>query len=236
MTTTPKKTTTRAKAPVKKVSPKVEESAVETSIKNIEEKPAVSTNEIDKLMKLVEQQQETINALKNSLSQKQEIVVSDERDRKVSVVCLYDGISLTLKSGHSGEKVILYGLGDKQQVRYEQAGNIARMNRSFAEKGYFIFEDEEIIKDFGLESVYKNIVDAKILKNLGEIDVDSLERLYKRSNSNTKTIIIDKFIRGNAEGEKGFTDRDKIELLTEITGRDIKEDINQYSQAQRMSE
>ena len=153
-----------------------------------ETKPVETNNnaDIDAIMKLIQEQQKTIAQLQKQLAEKPVAATLEQTNvyngpdpnRIVSILCMYDGESLTLKSGHSGEFVTLYGYGDKQYIRYEAAANVARMNRRFAESGAFVFDDSELIKNFGLEGKYKDFIDKKMMDKLGELDSESLIGLF----------------------------------------------------------
>ena len=126
-----------------------------------------------------------------------------------------------------------YGFGDKQYVRYEVASNMARMNRGFASKGYFIFEDADLIRDFGLTKDYDKFVDKKTFERIDEIDADSLKALYNRVNDSFKSMIVEKFVNGYVEGKKGFRDSEKIDILSEASGKDVQYTIEELQKAKR---
>ena len=106
MTTEPKKATARKTT----AKPKVAET-----------KPVETNNnaDIDAIMKLIQEQQKTIAQLQKQLAEKPVAATLEQTNvyngpdpnRIVSILCMYDGESLTLKSGHSGEFVTLYGYG-----------------------------------------------------------------------------------------------------------------------------
>lgn len=201
----------------------------------------VSTGvDMSAIMKMLEEQQKTIDTLKDQILKQGAITPKTSTEntydpnRIVAVVNMYDGESLTLKIGHNGEGITLYGYGDKQYFRYEVAANMARMNRTFASKGYFIFEDADIIRDFGLEKDYVKFIDKQILDKLDTLDSKSLEALYERSNTSYKDMIFDKFVKGYIEGIKGLRDVDKVEALSRIRGVDVQYTIDELQKAKRM--
>jgi hypothetical protein len=197
------------------------------------------------ILKMLEDQRKIIEALQKQVSTpaKTETIVTPtplkgsvayDANRIVAVVCMYDGESLTLKTGHQGERITLYGYGDKQYFRYEVAANMARMNRSFAIRGYFIFEDSDIIRDFGLEKSYESFIDKSVLDKLDSLDAASVTALYNRSNDAYKTMIIDKFVNGYIEGISNFRHVEKIDALTKVSGKDIQYTIDEVQKANRM--
>lgn len=224
--------------------------AIATTEEVVEKIPEVVTKQesssvdYSTLLKMIESQQELINSLKNEIEKNKSTQginqlpttnsnLTYDPNRLVAVVSMYDGESLTLKTGNNGEIMTFYGFGDKQYVRYEVASNMARMNRGFASKGYFIFEDADLIRDFGLTKDYDKFVDKKTFERIDEIDVDSLKALYNRVNDSFKNMIVEKFVNGYVEGKKGFRDSEKIEVLSEASGKDVQYTIEELQKAKR---
>ena len=238
MATEPKKTTTRKTTTASKPKAAVTKPVVPDTVETRD-----NSADIDAIMKLIQEQQKTISQLQKQLAEKPVAVTAEttnvyngpDPNRIVSILCMYDGESLTLKSGHAGEFVTLYGYGDKQYIRYEAAANIARMNRRFAESGAFVFDDSELIKNFGLEGKYKDFIDKKMMDKLGELDSESVVGLYKRTNDKYKSMIVDMFVKNSVDGVSGFNDKNKIEALSEASDKDIQAIADEYKKAKKMA-
>lgn len=201
------------------------------------------------ILKMLEEQRKTIEGLQEQIKKQgatqkstpvtkpteEKTSISYDPNRIVAVVCMYDGESLTLKTGHQGETASFYGYGDKQYFRYEVAANMARMNRSFATKGSFVFEDSDLIRDFGLEKSYDSFINKNVLDKLETLDSASLVALYSRSNDAYRGMIVDKFINGYVEGNSEYRQVDKIDALSKASDKDIQYTIDEIQKAKRMN-
>jgi hypothetical protein len=190
--------------------------------------PESAPADLSEIYKIVKEQQEMINNLKEQLSLKPETIKED----LVKVTCLYDGIKLTLKaSGLKGDNIDFFKFGDSRKLRREIVENIVRYNRSFAEKGFFIVEDNDMIRDLGLTEYYENFIGLDVLNKLNTITVDRLISTYNKANDNFKRLILDKFIVGNVDGIDGYIDFKKIDALSKASGIDVQNSINEAKRA-----
>lgn len=201
----------------------------ERKVKNM---TAKTNNEIptdlSEIYRIVKEQQEMIELLKNQLSIKDET----KREDLVKVTCLYDGVKLTLKaSGLKGDNVDFFKFGDSRKLRREIVENLVRYNRSFAEKGFFIVEDADMIRDLGLTEYYESFIGADVINKLNEISIDKLLSTYNKANHNFKRLIIDRFIVGNVDGIDGYIDFKKIDALSKASGIDLQNSISEAKRA-----
>lgn len=201
-----------------------------------------SPTQIDntEIMKMMLDFQEQLNLMKeqNSLLQAEneslKSKVSDTEEefdpnKLITIRNMYDGLELNLKINDFGNMLPLKKFGGTIKKRLIEVKDIVRLNQKFAEKGYFIIEDRELIeKEFDeLVEPYSKVIDYKVLNQIQNLENKALGDIFKNSNSRYQRMIINKFVSEWTKGEDiKFRDQSKINLLSEISGVDIMAEIN----------
>lgn len=201
-----------------------------------------TANQIDntEIMKMMLDFQEQLNIMKeqNMLLKAENESIKNKKsepeddfdpNRLITIRNMYDGIELNLKIDDYGRTSTLKKFGGTIKKRLLEVKDIVRLNTKFAEKGYFIIENRELIeKEFDeLVEHYNKFIDYKVLNQIHNLDVKALGDVFKNANLRYKRMIIDKFVSEWTKGEKiEFRDQSKINMLSELSGVDIMAEIN----------
>jgi len=144
---------------------------------------------------------------------------SDDFNKLVVIKNHYDGIALTLKLDEKGSITTLKR-GTQLRKRLIEILDIVRLNPKFAQLGYFIIDDEEIVENYFPEMIdfYKQTISKEVLDSMGIMNIQQLTDLYINSNYVYRDAIIRKFISEWAKGEDiNFMNHLKIKALTDAS-------------------
>lgn len=199
-----------------------------------------TNNQIDnaEIMKMMLSFQEQLNVMKEQnekLKTENEILKKSQKEEEfdpnklITIRNMYDGLELNLKINDYGNMTTLKKFGGTIKKKLIEVKDIVRLNLKFAEKGYFIIENRELIeKEFDeLVEPYNKVIDYKILNQIQNLDNKALGDIFKNSNSRYQRMIINKFVSEWTKGEDiNFRDQTKINILSQISGVDIMAEIN----------
>jgi hypothetical protein len=165
-----------------------------------------------------------IAAMKSSTPSASPVGQDDEfnPNRLVIVRNMYNGFALSLKMDDHGGFRTMTRFGETMRIRLSEAENIVRLNRGFANKGYFTFDDKKISEYLGIDDINKKSVSVNFIQNLSDATPESIENAYKNANAHFRDLIMETFVNGHVAGEKtGFRDQSKMEALSRASGEDV---------------
>jgi hypothetical protein len=211
----PAKTTTK-----KMITTNPDEEILETPVEPVE------APESDTKMLL-----EQINALRAELaamkasSPRAETKTEEDKynpNRLVILRNMYNGFNLSLRMDDHGGFRSMTKFGETMRIRLSEAENIVRLNRGFAAKGYYMFDDPEVSEYLGIDDISKKAVTVNFIQSLSEATPEAIANAYTNANEHFREIIMETFVNGHVKGEKtGFRDQAKIEALSKASGEDI---------------
>lgn len=209
------------------------------------------TEQINSMKTVNEELKKDNDNLKESLKNRENIVDSNtvsnnnnnnefeyNPDKLISLRNMYDGLELNLKIDDNGNKFSIKKFGSTFKKRVLEVENLVRLNPKFAEKGYFIIEDREILEYVfpDLLECYKRTIDFKTINQIQKLSLNQLEEMYNNSNEQYRNTIIDKFISEWIRGEDiDFRDQNKINLLTKLSGVDVLALINGINECENLN-
>lgn len=196
------------------------------------------------IMKMLESFQEQLEILKikndeleseNKTLKDKTLVnnIDDEENfdpnKLITIRNMYSGLELNLKVKDNGETKRMTKYGGAMKVRIIEALEMVRLNDTFAKKGYFVIEDRKLLDTVfsDLKEHYEKVVDHKVLNQIQNLELNTLKDIFMNANLSYQKLIVDKFITEYTKGEIiEFRNQNKINLLSELTGENIMEMIN----------
>lgn len=173
----------------------------------------------------LKEENETLRNQKNAPIQN----TQDDFNQLVTIRNMYTGIALSLKLDESGRVTTLEGFGTTMRKRLVEVLDICRLNKKFAELGYFVIEDSNIVEKYFPEMIplYEKTLKTETLKDIGLLTEKDLIEAYTNSNYVYQRAIVDRFISEWAKGEdENYLSHSKIQALTKVSGVDIMSLIN----------
>lgn len=153
-------------------------------------------------------------------------------DRRVVLVGLYDfadGLSNYFKI--SNREFKFKNLGQKFSISFLEFEEVISNHRKLFEQGLITVSDQDndIAKYFDLPSMKNSTLGIDTFKNLVNLSIEDLEKIYERVCDSQKGLIISKWIRGYWDYDRklpnsdiAYMDRDKIALLEKLSPRSMK--------------
>ena len=197
--------------------------------KSTTEKKETSAPDTAELLKQIEELKAELKAVKKSVkaeqAQEKDVPNADEKfnpNKMVRIINMYNGFANSLRIDDHGGFRTMYKFGESMRIRLSEAENIVRLNRGFAEKGYFLFDDPEVADYLGLGEVTAKAVNVNFINSLSDCPPDVLASVYESANKYFKDLIMDTFVTGYVRGEKiGFRDQNRLEALSKASGEDV---------------
>jgi len=101
--------------------------------------------------------------------------------------------------GSRGEIITLEGIGDRRPVRMVELREIIRSNKRFYEKGYFIVEDDDAIRELNLDRIKKkesvDDIETFLTKEIKDFTA-SYQNIDFASRQSIRSLLIEKIIDG----------------------------------------
>ncbi len=213
--------------------------AVKTKAQIEQDQLKNDVNDLKEMMKMFIQSQTQSNKIdtdikapeKESVSEYEDLeeVVSIPPNQLINVTSLFTG-GMTLTGSH-GKPIRFERFGQTMPVTFEDVNYACSNNRKFAEEGYFFIHSGKAVKLLYLNEAYEKIIDVKTIENLINLSTDKIEEIYNKVTQNIKDSIIDIVVRGIIANKPAYSDRNKIDFLGKLRGKDlnvIAKNIQEY--------
>ena len=92
----------------------------------------------------------------------------------------------------------------------------------FAEKGYFFIHSSTAIKLLYLQDYYEKIINAKTIESIINLSNDKIKDIYNSTTTAIQQTIIDIIIKGIQDNSEACRDRNKIEFISTLSGKDLE--------------
>ena len=204
--------------------------------------PNTDMSKILEMMTSLRQDLETLKTQNEQLKkEKDELIImrnNNNTNEKVTIINMFEGLSLNLKIDDFGRKKSINGFGGILRVSFDEAEDIVRLNQRFAKLGYFIIEDRNHVERLYLTEEYEKFVDKTTLSKLHSLDNKMLTSIYNNANIRYQEMIRNKFVTEYLKNDDmRFRDTNKLKLLSKLSGEDLLTKVtevereNQYRQA-----
>ena len=137
---------------------------------------------------------------------------------RVKITSLYHG-GLNLKG--LNKDIRFEKFGQQRSVYFEDVESFYSNNLSFLEKGFLFIHDEKVIEFLYLEKEYEKIIPIDTLKNIFTLNSDEIKNLYDNTTKTLQNTIVDTFAKWISENDPTYLDKNRIELINKISGRDV---------------
>lgn len=142
-----------------------------------------------------------------------------DSNKDVEVFSMVIGKLLLSTTGKSDGKMYIFNEQfEAQPIPFNDLKEICRTMKSFAQNGKFFINDEEVVRELGLVSSYRSILDAYHLQNIFSLAPNDFVAEYNRVNKAQKAVI------ENMVANKCLMDEDIdaniLKALSKVTGRD----------------
>lgn len=195
----------------------------------IEEKNGVTQETYDALKKEneslkanVDQLNEKMNLLMEQMLKMGQMNVSataQDSNRDVEVYSMVIGKLILSTTGKSDGKMYIFNEQfESQPIPFNDLKEICRTMKPFAQNGKFFINDDAVVRELGLVSSYRSILDAYKLQNIFSLSPAEFIAEYERVNKAQKAVI------ENMVANKCLMDEDIdaniLKALSKATGRD----------------
>lgn len=175
---------------------------------------------------LKENSKEGISASSNTLQSESNAPVASVKEisstRPIKIVSTTYG-TLILRSG-KGEPFKFKKFGEERTLPFETVRDIFEQNRVLVEECYIYIYDQDVIKYFGLEELYKTFVNEKILYDLIDFEDDKIIEVLNTINSHQKEVVPKLLINRLYDGDS--LNLNKVRLIGDLCNRDIYSEVN----------
>lgn len=197
--------TTKKESQEKEIMPKTAENA-ELSLLKLQ---------LEEIQKKLEDSQVTSVTLENSDFEK----VS--REEYISVMSLVPYVLNISTEGNGVGRVKRFEkFGQVKRILYGDLAEMIDSNMSFVEAGYLYILNSDVIRQHGLDDIYKNILTKEMILEILETNSNTSLELYKSANASQKEVIIDLLI------SKILDNPDSVNLnIVDAISRESKIDI-----------
>lgn len=151
--------------------------------------------------------------------------------RLIKITSLFTG-GMTLR-GAKNQPIRFDKFGVQRPVTYEDLIHICNEYRNLAEEGYFYIDDKEAVKALYLEDHYKHIVDRDTIRNLIKLDEEKIKEIYNNLSQTLQESFLDIVIDGIERGDYEFNDRNKINLISQLCGKNLYEIVERRREAKQ---
>lgn len=166
--------------------------------------------QIEMLMKLVTANAQAVNqpAQQNEMNDYVKIVHLVQRG---------PGLSTYMKL--SNLELVLTEFGEERYVTIQQFEEMIGKYRRWFDSGMLSVAAgyDEVARRYGLKTAEKYPMDSEFIKNLGDLNMSEIEKVYNRLPESGKEFIISYWKRKVISGDPNFKDIRKIETLDRIS-------------------
>ena len=169
--------------------------------------------------------QAQIELLKGFIQAQQGMVANqtkEESKKEYVVISMFDGVLGLKTRPEQTNPAIMLNFKETYTLRNDddlQDFYIANRN-AFINK-YLIFESPAAAEALHIQDNIKDQFDIATYDNLGNLSVDSLERVYKSCKPWQKELILDKFVNESAKGNALYYNQEKLSLLEKLRNEEI---------------
>lgn len=174
-------------------------------------------NELETMKKQMEEMMRQMTAFNMIANMNQN--QSNYIDKDILVTSMISGQLILSTTGRSDGKFYIFNKQfEEQGIPVADLKAICSSMKSTAMNGKFFIDDAEFVREAGLSSSYRNILDRVQLSNILSIPVDEFITKYKSAPKAQKNIISTMIQDKRLNGE--FVDANIMMALKEITGVD----------------
>ena len=139
--------------------------------------------------------------------------------KRINVTNLFDG-QLNLR-GLNGTLIQFAGFGTTLPVTYENLLHIANTHRKFAEEGYFLIHDKDVVDSLYLTHYYKKFINKEMIENIITLPTEKIKQIYDSITDHLREVVFNTIVNGVLIGDSNYSDRNKIYFISELYGKDI---------------
>jgi hypothetical protein len=142
-------------------------------------------------------------------------------------------LNLSTREGGQGDIKKFSRFGEIKNILFRDLVNIAEVNRSFLEAGYFYILNKDVIRQLGLDEIYSEILTKeKIEEILNSLETEHCVELYETANKKQQQVIVQLFVdkmKENPESVNLYT----VDRVSRLSGIDISRRV---AEEKRMAE
>jgi len=140
-------------------------------------------------------------------------------EARIKVISLCPNrLCLTAKQGQ--RPYIFRNFGEVKRIRYEDLGYIIENHPEFLEDGVFMILDSEVIKMYGLDEFYGDVLTKENFEKILSGNFSDAIKLVENANKRQQRYVVDMLARKIIDGE-GLS-LDFIDRVSRITGFDVQ--------------
>jgi flagellar basal body P-ring protein FlgI len=144
-------------------------------------------------------------------------------NKHIQVTSLFTG-GMTVK-GVNDKPIRFDHFGMTRPISYDDLTNVVSVHRNLVEDGSFFIHSKEAVKALYLEDIYSKMITKQTIENILELSDEEIRRIFNNTTQNIQETIVDLTIEGVKrhlkQGDMKYSNRNKIELLSELSGKDI---------------
>jgi hypothetical protein len=144
-------------------------------------------------------------------------------NKMIQVTSLFNG-GMTL-TGLNNKKIRFENFGVTLPVSFEDLTYISSHHRNLIEDGNIYINSKDVIKALYLEEIFRKVVNKSTIENILELSDDDIRRVYKNATKDIQDTIVEITLEGVkrhiTQGDMKFSNRNKIEILSEMSGKNI---------------
>jgi len=157
----------------------------------------------------------------NNIEDGTEDIIEIKPNQLIHVTNLFTGIGLSLTGMH-GNNIRFIRFGQTMPITYSDLTYICSNQRKFADEGYFYINNKDFIKINYLQEEYEKIISAKEIEGFINLSTDEMEKTYNKVTELIKESIIDIVVKGIIDNKPEYGDRNKIEFISKLRGKDLE--------------
>jgi len=196
---------------------------ITTDIQNENEQLKTQLAKMQLMMEQLMESQKTVTTtpkVEESDPVLDENIIQIQPNQLINVTSLFQG-GLNLMGAH-GKPIRFNTFGQTMPITFEDINFICSNNRSFAEKGYFFIHSSTAIKLLYLQDYYEKIINAKTIESIINLSNDKIRDIYNSTTTAIQQTIIDIIIKGIQDNNEACRDRNKIEFISTLSGKDLE--------------
>lgn len=201
-------------------------SDTETEITQIEQQASQSYEDLKKeneaLKENVNQLNDKMNMLMEQMLKMTQFTVptpTSASDKDVEVFSMVIGKLILSTTGKSDGKIYTFNEQfESQLIPYTDLKEICRTMKNFAGSGKFFINDEEVVRELGLKSSYRSVLNNSELANIFTLTPNDFIAKYNSVNKAQKAII-EHMIAYKCLMDEDI-DANILKVLSKATGRD----------------
>lgn len=193
------------------------------------EKNAKLQSELDELKAMMEQLMESQKTQPEVVTKPQDDMEIDDEvelippNKMMNLTSLFYG-GMTLQGANKPIRFEHFGM--TRPVSFEDLTFICNNHRSLAENGFFFIHNKDAIKALYLDDHYKRFVNKQTIENIITLPDQEITNIFNNVTNELKETIIDVVIAGVKQhiqtgDNMKYSNRNKIELLSSLSGKNI---------------